>query len=156
MKYFYEYESDIGLLSILEEDNQIVELTINKPIPYIQKIETTLISKTYKQIQDYLKGKRFNFEIPILLKGTEFQKQVWKKLISVPYGEVRSYKFIATQLGNPRASRAVANACNKNPLLIIVPCHRILGSDMSLKGYVAGINIKEKLLTLEGSLCMKS
>ncbi len=156
MKYFYEYESDIGVLSIVEEDNQIIKLVINKQITDIQKQETPLINKTYNQIQEYLNGKRLKFEIPILLKGTEFQKKVWEKLISVPYGEVTSYKYVATQIGLPNASRAVGNACNKNPLLIIVPCHRILGSDKTLKGFAAGISVKEKLLNLEARVCTKN
>ncbi len=156
MQYYYEYDTELGLMSIIEEKNKIIELSINKTIKDAQKVETNLINQTYKEIQEYLNGKRIKFDIPILIRGTEFQKKVWKKLISVPYGEVVSYKFIATQLGNPNSSRAVGNACNKNPLLIIVPCHRILGSDKSLKGFAAGIGIKEKLLKLEAKVCMKN
>ncbi len=156
MQYYYEYDTELGLMSIIEEKNKIIELSINKTIKDAQKVETNLINQTYKEIQEYLNGKRIKFDIPILIRGTEFQKKVWKKLISVPYGEVVSYKFIATQLGNPNSSRAVGNACNKNPLLIIVPCHRILGSDKSLKGFAAGIGIKEKLLKLEAGVCMKN
>lgn len=156
MKYFYDYNTKIGLISIIEENNKIIELSINKTINDAQKIETNLIKQTYTEINEYLNGKRTNFDIPIVLKGTEFQKKVWKRLLSVPYGEVTSYKFIATQLGNPNVSRAVGNACNKNPLLIIIPCHRILGSDKSLKGFAAGITIKQKLLTLEAKVCMKN
>ena len=156
MKYYYEYYTDIGLMSIIEAKDKIVEISINKKINNAHKIETDLIKHTYQEIQEYLNGKRIYFDIPILIQGTEFQKKVWEKLISVPYGEVVNYKFIATQLGNPNSSRAVGNACNKNPLLIIVPCHRILGSDKSLKGFAAGIEIKEKLLNLEARVCMKS
>ncbi len=156
MQYYYEYDTELGLMSIIEEKNKIIELSINKTIKDAQKVETILINQTYKEIQEYLNGKRIKFDIPILIRGTEFQKKVWKKLISVPYGEVVSYKFIATQLGNPNSSRAVGNACNKNPLLIIVPCHRILGSDKALKGFAAGIGIKEKLLNLEARVCTKN
>ena len=156
MQYYYEYDTELGLMSIIEEKNKIIELSINKTIKDAQKVETNLINQTYKEIQEYLNGKRIKFDIPILIRGTEFQKKVWKKLISVPYGEVVSYKFIATQLGNPNSSRAVGNACNKNPLVIIVRCHRILGIDKSLKGFAAGIGIKEKLLKLEAGVCMKN
>ncbi len=156
MKYSYEYDTSIGFINIIEEKNKIIELSINKIIKDAKKCETNLIKKTYIEIQEYLNGKRTKFDIPILLKGTEFQKNVWQKLISIPYGEVTSYKYIATLLGNPNSSRAVGKACNKNPLLIIVPCHRILGSDKSLKGFAAGINIKEKLLNLEAKVCMKN
>ena len=88
----------------------------------------------------------------MLLKGTDFQKQVWQALLKIPFGETRSYKQIAEAIGNPKAVRAVGMANNKNPLLIVVPCHRVIGTNGKLVGYAVGLDKKEYLLRLEGSL----
>ena len=92
---------------------------------------------------------RTKFSIPIELIGTEFQKKVWSSLKSIPYGKVNTYKQIAIKIGNEKASRAVGNACNKNPLLLLIPCHRVIGSNGSLTGFALGLEIKEQLLELE-------
>ena len=97
-------------------------------------------------------GKRKVFDLPLSLKGTDFQKQVWQALRDIPYGETRSYKQIAVAIGNPKAVRAVGMANNRNPLLIVVPCHRVIGTDGKMVGYAAGVDKKEFLLRLEGSL----
>ena len=101
---------------------------------------------------EYLDGKRKVFDLPLSLKGTDFQKQVWQALRDIPYGETRSYKQIAVAIGNPKAVRAVGMANNRNPLLIVVPCHRVIGTDGKMVGYAAGMDKKEFLLRLEGSL----
>ena len=93
--------------------------------------------------------KRKNFDIEIEMIGTEFQKKVWKELLNIPYGETRSYKDIAIAIGNGKACRAVGNANNKNPIAIIVLCHRVVGSNGSMTGYAGGLDIKEKLLKIE-------
>lgn len=111
--------------------------------------ETDAIRKTYLQLKEYLSGKRKNFDIEIEMIGTEFQKKVWKELLNIPYGETRSYKDIAIAIGNGKACRAVGNANNKNPIAIIVPCHRVIGSNGSMTGYAGGLDIKEKLLKIE-------
>ena len=111
-----------------------------------------LIRRTYKQFVEYLDGKRKVFDLPLSLKGTDFQKQVWQALRDIPYGETRSYKQIAVAIGNPKAVRAVGMANNRNPLLIVVPCHRVIGTDGKMVGYAAGMDKKEFLLRLEGSL----
>ena len=98
---------------------------------------------------EYLNGKRKSFDIKYEINGTEFQKKVWKELTDIPYGETRSYKEIAVAVGNPKASRAVGMANNKNPIAIIVPCHRVIGSDGKLVGYAGGLDMKRALLTLE-------
>jgi methylated-DNA-[protein]-cysteine S-methyltransferase len=113
------------------------------------KAETPLIKKTATQIDEFLAGKRKRFTIPIMLHGTEFQLAVWKALQSIPYGETRSYKEIATLIGRPKAVRAVGMANNRNPVSIIVPCHRVIGSDGSLTGYGGGLPLKQHLLELE-------
>jgi methylated-DNA-[protein]-cysteine S-methyltransferase len=113
------------------------------------KAETPLIKKTATQIVEYLSGKRKQFTVPIMLHGTEFQLAVWKALQSIPYGETRSYKEIAALIGRPKALRAVGMANNRNPVSIIVPCHRVIGSDGSLTGYGGGLPLKQHLLELE-------
>jgi len=117
-----------------------------------EKRESELIRRMYKQFVEYLDGKRKVFDLPLLLKGTDFQKQVWQALRDIPYGETRSYKQIAVAIGNPKAVRAVGMANNRNPLLIVVPCHRVIGTDGKMVGYAAGVDKKEFLLRLEGSL----
>lgn len=101
------------------------------------------------QLEEYFCGKRREFDIPIRLNGTEFQKAVWNALLTVPYGKIASYKDIAAMIGKPKAARAVGGANNKNPIIIIVPCHRVVGADGSLTGYACGTDIKQTLLNIE-------
>jgi len=105
-----------------------------------------------EQLKEYFERKRQQFDVPVDLYGTPFQKAVWRQLQAIPYGQVRSYKEIAKAIGAPKAVRAVGGANNKNPVPIIVPCHRVIGSNGSLVGYGGGLHIKEKLLALEGYL----
>lgn len=102
-----------------------------------------------KQLEEYFCGKRREFDIPIRLNGTEFQKAVWNALLTVPYGKTASYKDIAAMIGKPKAARAVGGANNKNPVMIIVPCHRVVGADGGLTGYACGTDIKQTLLNIE-------
>ena len=111
--------------------------------------ETDLINNTRKQLDEYFAGNRKQFDIPIKLEGTDFQIKVWKELLKIPYGETCSYLDIAKRIGNPKASRAVGMANNKNKIIIIVPCHRVIGSNKKLVGYACGLEVKEKLLELE-------
>lgn len=106
-------------------------------------------NKVFEQIQEYLQGVRKSFDVNYKLSGTEFQLSVWRELLKIPYGETRTYKEVAIALGNDKAARAVGMANNKNPLHIIIPCHRVIGTNGSLTGYAGGIDIKEKLLKLE-------
>lgn len=110
---------------------------------------TPLTDKAARQLDEYFCGTRFDFDIPLNLRGTDFQKAVWRALLEIPFGETRSYKQIAQAVGNPKAYRAVGSANNRNPVWIIVPCHRVIGSDGSLTGYGCGISVKEKLLEFE-------
>ena len=101
-------------------------------------------------LKEYLAGKQVAFDFPLdLCCGTLFQKKVWEKLREIPYGEYRSYKWIAEQIGNPHAARAVGMANNKNPLPLVIPCHRVIGSNGSLTGYASGLHIKKQLLEME-------
>lgn len=102
-----------------------------------------------KQFTEYEKGARKAFDLPLHIKGTEFQKKVWNALLEIPYGETRSYQEIAIQIGNPKAVRAVGGACNRNPIGIIVPCHRVVGKNGSLTGYAGGLDYKKLLLEKE-------
>jgi methylated-DNA-[protein]-cysteine S-methyltransferase len=103
-----------------------------------------------KEIEEYLMGKRQIFTVPLDLKGTPFQVRVWEELCRIPYGQTRSYSFVAQQIGCPKGCRAVGSANNKNPLPLIIPCHRVLGQNGSLTGYRGGLDLKLKILQLEG------
>lgn len=113
------------------------------------KKETPLIKKTYSQLKEYFAGNRKSFDIPISANGTEFQIKVWKELQKIPYGKTATYKEIAENIGNKNASRAVGMANNKNPIAIIIPCHRVIGTKGDLTGYAGGIKLKKYLLDLE-------
>jgi len=151
MKYKYEYETIIGKITIIEDEKGICEIGIKdagKRGDYIEK-ETELIRKTYNQLQEYFKGERKEFDIPLSINGTIFQEKVWKALTQIPYGETRSYKDIAIKAGNEKASRAVGMANNKNKIMIVIPCHRVIGTNKKLVGYAGGLDVKEKLLEIE-------
>lgn len=146
VKYSY-YDSKIGVIKIGISDGAICEIEITD-CPS-GSAPSALADRAFKEISEYLNGKRKAFDFPIAPKGTDFQKKVWTALRKIPYGETKTYGEIAAYIGNPRAARAVGNACNKNPLLLAVPCHRVLGADGSLTGFAAGIEIKKHLLLLE-------
>lgn len=154
MNYKYTYEMPIGPLVICEEEDKITEiyLTNSDNNKEIEEKETPLIKLVKEQLIDYFNGERKKFDFPINMKGTEFQVKVWEALMTIPFGETCSYKEIATKIGNPKASRAVGMANNKNPLLIVVPCHRVIGTNGSLVGYACGLHVKENLLRLEGRI----
>ena len=142
--------SPIGKIEIVEENEKITELNIyNKKKNNIIEKDTKLLLETQKQLKEYFEGKRTKFEIPLNPKGTEFMKNVWKELLKIPYGETRTYKEIAEKIGNSKASRAVGMANNKNPIPIIIPCHRVIGSNNKLVGYALGLDMKQYLLDLE-------
>lgn len=109
-----------------------------------------ILDQAKNQLQEYFEGKRQAFDLPILLVGTEFQQRVWRALMEIPLGKTKSYLELSQQLGDPNAIRAVASANGANAISIIIPCHRIIGSDGALVGYAGGIEAKKKLLQLEG------
>jgi methylated-DNA-[protein]-cysteine S-methyltransferase len=151
MIYQYSYETKLGSVTIVEEDGALLAITTHRTYEGIEQ-ETLLIKEAYRQLSEYLLGERKRFDLPLNPQGTVFQQQVWKALCDIPYGETRSYKQIAEAIGNPKAVRAVGMANNRNPLLIVVPCHRVIGANGKLVGYAAGIEKKEFLLKLEKSL----
>lgn len=153
MKSIFYYETKLGKIGIAEDGKGITDLYLaNKLSSEDMNIyETPLIKETAKQLQEYLLGERLEFDVPLSIKGTEFQKQVWKELKNIPYGKTYSYKEIAQKIGKPTAARAVGMANNKNPILIIIPCHRVIGVDGNLIGYAAGLDIKKQLLDMENN-----
>ena len=151
MTYQYSYETMLGSVTLVEEDGALLAISTHRSWDGAEQ-ETPLIKVAYHQLTEYLQGERKTFDLPLRMKGTDFQISVWKALCDIPYGETRSYKQIADAIGNPKAVRAVGMANNRNPLLIVVPCHRVIGANGKLVGYGAGIEKKEFLLRLEKSL----
>ncbi|MDO4332944.1 MAG: methylated-DNA--[protein]-cysteine S-methyltransferase [Eubacteriales bacterium] len=149
MKY-YIYESAVGPLTIAEENGILTNVCFGE-WEYGEKEETPFLAEVWKQLQEYFAGQRKCFDLPLAPAGTEFQKKVWEALMTIPYGEVRTYGQIAAQIGNPKASRAVGMANYNNPIGIIIPCHRVIGADGKLTGYAGGMEKKEQLLHLEGT-----
>ncbi|MEA5018577.1 MAG: methylated-DNA--[protein]-cysteine S-methyltransferase [Erysipelotrichaceae bacterium] len=153
MKYAYCYQSPIGALRIIETDDKIIGVDFfDKLSKEHTLMETVLIKKTYQQLLEYFAGKRHIFSIDIKLIGTPFQVAVWNQLIKIPYGQTCSYKYIAQRIEKPKAYRAVGMANNRNPISIIVPCHRVIGANGKLVGYGGGLDVKAKLLDLEKSV----
>ena len=114
--------------------------------------ETPLLCAAREQLLAYLSGRREAFDLALHADGTVFEQAVWREVSSIPYGQTATYAQIAARIGKPGAARAVGRACGKNPLLIVVPCHRVIGSRAKLTGYAAGIELKRKLLQLENAI----
>lgn len=148
MVSYYTYDTLLGSVTFVEEDGTLLSISTTRCREGVLR-ETPLIYKAYLQIIEYLQGNRKVFDLPFRFKGTAFQQKVWKALAEIPYGETRSYKQIAEAIGNPKAVRAVGMANNRNPLLVVIPCHRVIGADGRLVGYGAGLPMKEFLLNLE-------
>lgn len=151
MKNTVYYKFCIGILGISEQNNKITNIFIanqdNNKIT--NQIESQLLKEAIKQLNEYFNGIRKKFDLPLNLNGTQFQIDTWKALQTIPYGQACSYKQIAIQIGNPKAARAVGMANNRNPIMIIVPCHRVIGQNGNLVGYGAGLEIKKFLIELE-------
>lgn len=151
MKNVFFYDTLIGRMGIAENGTAITNVFLdqyNMPDDFVIQ-ETELLKEAIAQLTDYLAGKRKTFDLPLSPHGTEFQQAVWKALRAIPYGETRTYKQIAESVGRSKAFRAVGMANNKNPILIFVPCHRVIGTNGRLLGFAAGIEVKEKLINLE-------
>jgi len=147
----YFYETAIGRVGIAEDGEAVTHLFFGnsvRPREYTER-ETPLLREAARQLDDYLRGERREFELPLAPGGTDFERQVWAELRSVPYGETRSYGQIAAAIGRPRAVRAVGRANGRNPLSIFIPCHRVIGADGRLTGYAGGLAVKERLLGME-------
>ncbi|PKM85123.1 MAG: cysteine methyltransferase [Firmicutes bacterium HGW-Firmicutes-11] len=150
MKRMIHIDTRLGSIGIAEEDGHITDVFFSSETPPQALTEQTpLLKDAAAQIVDYLAGRRRSFDLPLLPCGTEFQKNVWNALLQIPYGQTKTYQEIAEAVGNPKACRAVGNANNKNPISILIPCHRVIGKNGSMVGYGGGLAIKEQLLALE-------
>ena len=145
------YLSTVGVLVLVEEDGYLTNIHFGP-----DKIDSTIKQETtptlllaISELDEYFAGNRTMFTVPLALKGTNFQMKVWESLLTIPFGEVQSYKYVAQLVDNPKGSRAIGMANNKNPIPIIVPCHRVIGSNGKLVGYAGGLDIKTKLLAIE-------
>lgn len=150
------YDSPIGTLYIGGKENKLHFIChennrTNRFNHSTYTLDNHAFNEAKKQLDDYFKGDLTTFSFNYHLNGTDFQKKVWKKLTEVPYGETRTYKELAEMIGHPKAYRAVGGALNKNPLLIMIPCHRIVGSQGDLTGFAGGLDQKQYLLQLEST-----
>ena len=161
MNVFCYVESPIGRLMLTTDGTALTGLYMNlyrnKPtkLPnlsddWIQNATIDPLPAAARQLKEYFAGQRRDFDLPLRMAGTEFQQRVWRELTKIPFGETRSYGQLAKRLSNPNGSRAVGLANGRNPIAIIVPCHRVIGADGSLTGFGGGIERKEWLLSHEG------
>ncbi|MBD5503968.1 MAG: methylated-DNA--[protein]-cysteine S-methyltransferase [Lachnospiraceae bacterium] len=165
------YQSPIGVLCIREENGKITNLHIQKEeesavtakdntwqadrlYRYDETGErfSSLLNEACRQLDEYFQGKRRQFDLPLSCSGTAFQQRIWNELQKIPYGETRSYEDIAAAVGNPKAQRAVGQANNRNPIIIMVPCHRVIHKNGDISGYACGIEAKRYLLDLEAGV----
>lgn len=151
MKYYIKYVSSVADLYLVEEQGQLVEIAFHhlEKKEEMEEKNTELLQEVKRQLEEYFSGRLQNFDLPLKPKGTDFQKQVWKALLTIPYGETKSYGDIAKQIGKEKAVRAVGGANHVNPISIVIPCHRVIGKNGNLTGYGGGLEVKEKLLELE-------
>jgi methylated-DNA-[protein]-cysteine S-methyltransferase len=138
--------SDKGLVAILWENDSPRRVRLSE---LVENVTHPVLVETERQLGEYFAGKRKEFSIALDMRGTRFQRDVWEALLAIPFGETRSYGQLAKQLGNPRATRAVGAANGRNPVSIIVPCHRVIGSSGKLTGFAGGLETKAHLLSLE-------
>jgi methylated-DNA-[protein]-cysteine S-methyltransferase len=153
LRYYGYYASAIGLIEISSTATGVTSLSFVERRRADFDSHPTL-DEAIRQIAEYFDGTRHAFDLPIDLQGTQFQREVWQQLLKVPFGQMVSYQGIANVIGRPRAARAVGAANGSNPISIIVPCHRVVGSDGSLTGYGGGLWRKEWLLRHEGCLLL--
>ncbi len=153
----YNTCSPIGILKLVVEANNLIAILWNnqemgcyQSAIKVKPEENTILLKTTQQLTDYFSGKKINFKLPLITHGTDFQKKVWLALLTIPYGKTASYLDIAKAIHNAKAVRAVGTAIGHNPLSIVIPCHRVIGTNGKLTGFTGGLDKKEFLLKLEG------
>ena len=150
MVYFCKYQFENISLYLVATETHLINIQFTQPQKALLQT-TELLSMATIQLDEYFQGKRTTFSLPFKLTGTPFQLAVWKELQNIPYGQTTSYKEIAQKINKPKACRAVGMANNKNPLPIIIPCHRVICSNGKLIGYAGGLKLKNYLLELEKS-----
>ena len=153
---FMEMASPVGTLKLVAHETALVAVLWENENPkrvrlaeLIEQTHHPILLETQKQLTEYFAGKRQQFDVPLDFEGTEFQQKVWQALLTIPFGETRSYRDIAEQIGNVKAVRAVGAANGKNPISIIAPCHRVVGANGKLVGFAGGLDNKDILLRLE-------
>jgi len=157
MTLFYkEMESPVGKLKLVASEKALVAVLWEQERPDRVRLDTPkldqhhpILLKAERQLREYFAGERTQFELPLEPRGNEFQKKVWRALREIPFGKTRSYLDLAKAIGSPKASRAVGAANGKNPLSIVIPCHRVVGTDGALTGFAGGLETKAILLALE-------
>lgn len=157
MKYVYKtIPSPVGKLKAIASDRGLAAILWENDNPRrvrlpadVEAPDHPVLCETERQLTEYFAGRRQSFDLPLDPVGTRFQNDVWHALTEIPFGETRSYAQLAAQLGNPRATRAVGAANGKNPISIVVPCHRVIGSSGKLTGFAGGLEVKARLLALE-------
>lgn len=157
MPWFYkEMSSPVGKLKLVASANALVAVLWEKEHPNRVKLDTLrldprhpILAETERQLGEYFAGARTRFALPLELRGSAFQKTVWRALTEIPFGRTRSYFDLAKTIGSPKASRAVGAATGKNPVSIVIPCHRVIGTDETLTGFAGGLETKGALLALE-------
>lgn len=147
--YSLYYESPIGLLLLEANEKALTHLHFVDEKKLQNNLENDMLRHAAQQLDEYFIGKRKNFELDLSLSGTPFHVKVWNELKNIPYGTVISYKTLAVNIGNSKAVRAVGGANNKNPIPIIIPCHRVIGANGNLTGYAGGLEKKKWLLAHE-------
>lgn len=145
----YTFHSDIGPLTVTTDNDAVRSLCIGSGTAQSTGTPSALALRTEQELTEYFQGKRKEFDLPLKPDGTVFQQKVWAALRQIPYGETRSYRQLAEAVGNSKACRAVGMANHRNPILILTPCHRVIGADGSLTGFGAGLDVKRFLLDLE-------
>lgn len=145
---YFDYYEHMGVIFKIVCDEEYL-LQIKSVEEKTSPSKNELTEKVKTQLDEYFRGKRREFELPLSFKGTSFQKKVWEQLLKIPYGQTCSYLDIAKMIGNPKACRAVGGANNKNPIWIVIPCHRVIGANGALTGYGGGVELKKRLLEIE-------
>lgn len=146
------FDSPIGKIAVSEENGAVISVKLLAENDFPEGEESGVLSEAKQQLLEYFSGERTEFDIPYSFSGTDFQKAVWNELAKIPFGSTKTYGEIALAAGNPKAARAVGSACNKNPLPLIIPCHRVIGSGGKLTGFACGTEIKMKLLWHEATV----
>ena len=150
--YWMEIAAPVGKIIVMADDEAVTHIELSaKHRPAGKPKLNAVLTRAQKQLVEYFTGKRENFDLPLKPEGTAFQQKVWKALAKIPFGQTRSYGQIAKAVNSPAASRAVGAACGRNPLPIVIPCHRVVGSTGSLTGFGGGLSMKEWLLKHEGA-----
>ncbi len=148
--YFTRYDSPFGLITLQSDGQALTALDFGETDEVVYK-DFPIFDQVKGQLDEYFSGRRKTFSLLLKRNGTHFQNQVWDALLKIPYGETRSYQDIAIAIGNPKACRAIGMANNRNPIGIIIPCHRVIGKDGTLVGYAGGLDKKIALLDLENT-----